>query len=61
MMQWIKCSEQMPEGMVTVITSNGSDTGHGWWDGDCWQTWTYHDAVPGEVTHWMAPPPPPSE
>lgn len=58
---WIPCSERMPDGMQTVITSNGFDIGHGWWDGDAWQEWSRHDAVPGEVTHWMPLPAAPQQ
>ncbi|MFG6654956.1 DUF551 domain-containing protein [Scandinavium sp. M-37] len=58
---WIKCSERMPEGMQTVITSNGLDIGQGWWDGDTWQGWSNHDAVPGGVTHWMLLPAAPQQ
>ncbi|QGU13977.1 DUF551 domain-containing protein [Leclercia sp. 119287] len=60
-MEWIKCSERMPEVMVTVITSNGFDIGQGWWDGDDWKSFDCHDVVPGKVTHWMPLPPPPTE
>lgn len=58
---WISCSERMPDGMQTVITSNGFDIGNGWWDGDAWQEWSRHDAVPGEVTHWMPLPAAPQQ
>ncbi|MDU5552564.1 MAG: DUF551 domain-containing protein [Citrobacter freundii] len=50
---WISVSERMPEGMKTVITSNGFDIGQGWWDGECWKSFDCHDVVPGKVTHWM--------
>ncbi|WP_371419218.1 DUF551 domain-containing protein [Citrobacter sp. CF971] len=50
---WITVSERMPEGMKTVITSNGFDIGQGWWDGECWKSFDCHDVVPGKVTHWM--------
>ncbi|MEJ3963063.1 DUF551 domain-containing protein [Citrobacter braakii] len=50
---WIPVSEQMPEGMQTVITSNGFDIGQGWWDGEAWTSFDCHDVVPGKVTHWM--------
>ncbi|EAR8162883.1 DUF551 domain-containing protein [Salmonella enterica] len=50
---WIPVSERMPEGMKTVITSNGFDIGQGWWDGECWKSFDCHDVVPGKVTHWM--------
>lgn len=61
MTDWIKCSERMPENMDTVITSNGFDIGCQWWDGDSWQEWSSHDAVPGDVTHWQPLPEPPQE
>lgn len=50
---WVNCSERMPEGMQTVITSNGFDIGQAWWDGEGWNSFDSHDVVPGEVTHWM--------
>ncbi|SAE35372.1 Protein of uncharacterised function (DUF551) [Enterobacter hormaechei] len=50
---WVACSERMPDGMQTVITSNGFDIGQGWWDGEGWNSFDSHDVVPGEVTHWM--------
>ncbi|MDM3469824.1 ead/Ea22-like family protein [Citrobacter sp. Cb041] len=50
---WIPVSERMPEGMKTVITSNGFDIGQGWWDGEAWTSFDCHDVVPGKVTHWM--------
>ena len=50
---WVACSERMPDGMQTVITSNGFDIGQGWWDGEGWNSFDLHDVVPGEVTHWM--------
>lgn len=50
---WIPVSERMPEGMQTVITSNGFDIGQGWWDGEAWKSFDCHDVVPGKVTHWM--------
>lgn len=50
---WVACSERMPEGMQTVITSNGFDIGQAWWDGEGWNSFDSHDVVPGEVTHWM--------
>lgn len=53
---WIPVSERMPEGMKTVITSNGFDIGQGWWDGECWKSFDCHDVVPGKVTHWMSLP-----
>lgn len=58
---WIPCSERMPEGMIDVITSNGVDTGKGWWDGDNWKEWNKHDAVPVSVTHWMPLPAAPQQ
>ncbi|HFN6537528.1 TPA: DUF551 domain-containing protein [Citrobacter freundii] len=58
---WIPVSERMPEGMKTVITSNGFDIGQGWWDGECWKSFDCHDVVPGKVTHWMQLPNPPKE
>lgn len=56
---WVACSERMPDGMQTVITSNGFDIGQGWWDGEGWNSFDSHDVVPGEVTHWMPLPTPP--
>lgn len=56
---WVACSERMPDGMQTVITSNGFDIGQGWWDGEGWNSFDSHDVVPGEVTHWMQLPTPP--
>ncbi|MFV4795598.1 DUF551 domain-containing protein [Citrobacter freundii] len=58
---WIPVIERMPEGMKTVITSNGFDIGQGWWDGECWKSFDCHDVVPGKVTHWMQLPNPPKE
>ncbi|AUO67878.1 hypothetical protein WM46_04560 [Citrobacter freundii complex sp. CFNIH2] len=58
---WVACSERMPEGMVDVITSNGVDTGKGWWDGDNWKEWHKYDAVPGKITHWMPLPAAPQQ
>lgn len=57
----IPVSEQMPEGMKTVITSNGFDIGQGWWDGECWKSFDCHDVVPGKVTHWMPLPAAPQQ
>lgn len=56
---WVACSERMPEGMQTVITSNGFDIGQGWWDGEGWNSFDSHDVAPGDVTHWMPLPSPP--
>jgi Protein of unknown function (DUF551) len=56
---WVACSERMPDGMQTVITSNGFDIGQGWWDGEGWNSFDSHDVVPGEVTHWQPLPSPP--
>lgn len=50
---WVHCSDLMPDGMQTVITSNGFDIGQGWWDGEGWNSFDSHDVVPGDVTHWM--------
>ncbi|WP_410374626.1 DUF551 domain-containing protein [Citrobacter freundii complex sp. CFNIH2] len=47
--------------MVDVITSNGVDTGKGWWDGDNWKEWHKYDAVPGKITHWMPLPAAPQQ
>ncbi|HIH5391458.1 TPA: DUF551 domain-containing protein [Citrobacter freundii] len=58
---WIPVSERMPEGMKTVITSNGFDIGQGWWDGECWKSFDCHDVVPGKVTHWMPLPAAPQQ
>lgn len=58
---WILVSKRMPEGMKTVITSNGFDIGQGWWDGECWKSFDCHDVVPGKVTHWMPLPAPPKQ
>ncbi|HFV9221189.1 TPA: DUF551 domain-containing protein [Enterobacter roggenkampii] len=58
---WVACSERMPERMVDVITSNGVDTGKGWWDGDNWKEWHKYDAVPGKITHWMPMPEAPQQ
>lgn len=58
---WVACSERMPEGMQTVITSNGFDIGQGWWDGEGWNSFDSHDVVPGEVTHWQPLPSPPAK
>ncbi|MFV4850507.1 DUF551 domain-containing protein [Citrobacter freundii] len=58
---WIPVSERMPEGMKTVITSNGFDIGQGWWDGECWKLFDCHDVVPGKVTHWMPLPAAPQQ
>ncbi|MFZ4147498.1 DUF551 domain-containing protein [Enterobacter ludwigii] len=56
---WVACSERMPDGMQTVITSNGFDIGQGWWDGEGWNSFDLHDVVPGEITHWQPLPSPP--
>lgn len=58
---WVACSERMPEGMQTVITSNGFDIGQGWWDGEGWNSFDSHDVVPGDVTHWMLLPSAPQQ
>ncbi|MGI1966231.1 DUF551 domain-containing protein, partial [Citrobacter freundii] len=58
---WIPVSDRMPEGMKTVITSNGFDIGQGWWDGECWKSFDCHDVVPGKVTHWMPLPAAPQQ
>lgn len=58
---WVACSERMPDGMQTVITSNGFDIGQGWWDGDEWKQWSHHDAIPGVITHWMPLPAAPQQ
>lgn len=58
---WVACSERMPEGMQTVITSNGFDIGQGWWDGEDWNSFDSHDVVPGDVTHWMPLPAAPQQ
>ncbi|RAY51340.1 DUF551 domain-containing protein [Enterobacter kobei] len=57
----VACSERMPDGMQTVITSNGFDIGQGWWDGEGWNSFDSHDVVPGEVTHWMPLPAAPQQ
>ena len=61
MSEWIKCSEQMPDEMVDVITSNGREVGKEWWDGTGWKSWAKYDSVNGIVTHWMPLPEPPKE
>ncbi|WP_286933888.1 DUF551 domain-containing protein [Leclercia sp. UBA5958] len=58
---WVACSERMPEGMQTVITSNGFDIGQAWWDGEGWNSFDCHDVVPGAVTHWMPLPAAPQQ
>ncbi|WP_213132389.1 DUF551 domain-containing protein [Citrobacter sp. FP75] len=58
---WVACSERMPDGMQTVITSNGFDIGQGWWDGEGWNSFDSHDVVPGEVTQWMPLPAAPQQ
>lgn len=58
---WIPVSERMPEGMKTVITSNGFDIGQGWWDGECWKSFDCHYVVPGKVTHWIPLPAAPQQ
>ncbi|MDM3359835.1 DUF551 domain-containing protein [Citrobacter sp. Cb002] len=58
---WVACSVRMPEGMQTVITSNGFDIGQGWWDGEGWNSFDCHDVVPGKVTHWMPLPAAPQQ
>ncbi|EPQ4602468.1 TPA: DUF551 domain-containing protein [Citrobacter freundii] len=58
---WVLVSKRMPEGMKTVITSNGFDIGQGWWDGECWKSFDCHDVVPGKVTHWMPLPAAPQQ
>lgn len=55
---WIKCSERMPEHANTVITSNGIDIGHAWWDGD---RWFEDDPVAEGITHWMPLPAAPEQ
>lgn len=55
---WIKCSERMPEDVNTVITSNGIDIGHAWWDGD---RWFEDDPVAEGITHWMPLPAAPEQ
>ena len=57
----VACSERMPDGMQTAITSNGFDIGQGWWDGEGWNSFDLHDVVPGEVTHWMPLPAAPQQ
>lgn len=56
---WVACSDRMPDLMVTVITSNGCDIGHAWWDGEHWKSFDWRDVVPGDVTHWQPMPKPP--
>lgn len=58
---WVACSERLPEGMQTVITSNGFDIGQGWWDGEGWNSFDSHDVVPGAVSHWMPLPAAPQQ
>lgn len=58
---WVACRDRMPDGMQTVITSNGFDIGQGWWDGEGWNSFDSHDVVPGAVSHWMPLPSPPAK
>lgn len=47
---WIPVSERLPVNVNTVVTSNGADIGHGWWDGE---RWFEDDPVPEGITHWQ--------
>lgn len=55
---WIPVSERMPVNVNTVVTSNGADIGHGWWDGE---RWFEDDPVPEGITHWQPLPAAPKE
>lgn len=58
-MQWIKCSEQMPESMVSVlVTGDWFDYAVTAWSG---KEWLDFDDYEPPVTHWMPLPPPPTE
>ncbi|WP_105739367.1 DUF551 domain-containing protein [Cronobacter dublinensis] len=57
-MEWIKCSERMPEAMVSVlVTGTWFHHAVSFWDGGSWCDLDYE--LP--VTHWMPLPTPPAE
>jgi hypothetical protein len=66
-MEWIKCSERMPDHRATVLFASSGQVFAGSYDDGrhlkkpvgkwSWIGRVYH----GEVTHWMPFPPPPSE
>lgn len=68
-MQWIKCSQQMPENTQMLLAySQGQIVPALWNYVVCpveykkYRAFTYLDGGPLEnVTHWMPLPPPPSE
>lgn len=65
-MEWIKCSERLPEQNSRVIayTTYGGVVYdmHYLWDAYPDTVWmTHHSRWGGEVTHWMPLPEPPSE
>ncbi|ELY3763482.1 DUF551 domain-containing protein [Cronobacter sakazakii] len=61
-MEWIKCSERMPESFVDVIASDGKQTFCAHIIEDDWWCVTSEMAEePGPPTHWMPLPAPPAE
>ena len=71
-MEWIKCSERMPEvGVKVIFFPNNDEPIHGEWNGVAWTqdvSWScaYDDGgidnlVTIKVTHWMPLPQLPTE
>lgn len=71
-MEWIKCSERMPEvGVKVLFFLAGDEPVHGVWGGFSWMqdvSWSVTDngeyidnMITSKVTHWMPLPPPPTE
>lgn len=64
-MEWIKCSDRMPELMVYVLITDGDDVCVGWlaMSGPFDTLWEYplNNPVRGMETHWQPLPLPPEE
>lgn len=61
-MEWIKCSELMPEDMADVLVTNGEEVKSMWWNGSRWVSCLSKYTIDSDdVTHWMPLPTPPTE
>jgi hypothetical protein len=58
MMEWVKCSERMPNDFdfVFVFDANSGRYSYVFFDGECWGDGEFYSGVfAGQYTHWMKP------